>query len=51
MKNALSYIGDIVASHSVAVTVAALITATLVFLVLSGFAGRVAVLIEERHRA
>ena len=48
MKSVLSYVGDIVASHSVAVTVAVLITAALVFLTLSGLAGRVSVLIEDR---
>lgn len=51
MKSVLLFVGEIVASHSVAVTFAVLITAALVFLVLSGLAGRVTVLLEDRLRS
>ena len=48
MRGVLSLVAEIVASNSVAVTVAVLITAALVFLVMSGLAVRVTLRLEER---
>ena len=48
MKSVLLNVWEIVASHSAAVTASALLAAALVLLVLSGIAGRFAVLFQDR---
>ncbi len=41
-------LGELVASHSVAVTISVMVTVTLAVLVMSGAAGRAALRLEER---
>ena len=47
MKSMLLIVWEIVASNSAAVTVSALLTAALLFLVLSGIAGRFAIRLQD----
>ncbi|MEA2000543.1 MAG: hypothetical protein U9N84_01450 [Actinomycetota bacterium] len=48
MRSFVYLVAELVASHSVAVTVAVLTTVTLVLLVLSGVAGRAVLRFQER---